>query len=31
MNLILNYFFLCAVSFGIVSAFYIGLKTIKLI
>ena len=31
MTLILNYLILCGLMFGVVSALYVGLKTIKLI
>jgi hypothetical protein len=31
MTLILNYLILCGLMFGLVTALYIGLKTIKLI
>ena len=31
MSLILNYLILCAFMFGVVTALYVGLKTIKLI
>jgi hypothetical protein len=31
MTLFLNYFILCGLMFGIVTALYLGLKTIKLI
>ena len=31
MNTILSYFVLCGLMFGLVTALYIGLKTIKLI
>jgi len=31
MNLILNYFILCGLMFGLVTVLYLGLKTIKLI
>jgi hypothetical protein len=31
MTLILNYFILCGLMFGIVAGLYVGLKTIKLI
>lgn len=31
MNLILNYVILCGFTFGLVSALYLTLKTIKLI
>jgi len=31
MNTIINYFILCGLMFGVVTALYLGLKTIKLI
>jgi uncharacterized membrane protein YqaE (UPF0057 family) len=31
MNVILNYLILCGFMFGLVTALYVGLKTIKLI
>ena len=31
MTVVLNYLILCGFMFGVVSALYIGLKTIKLI
>jgi len=31
MNTVLSYFALCGLMFGVVSALYLGLKTIKLI
>ena len=31
MTLVLDYFILCGFMFGVVTALYIGLKTIKLI
>jgi hypothetical protein len=31
MTLILNYLILCGLMFGLVTALYLGLKTIKLI
>jgi len=31
MNVILNYFILSGLMFGVVTALYLGLKTIKLI
>ena len=31
MTTILNYLILCALMFGVVTALYLGLKTIKLI
>jgi hypothetical protein len=31
MSLFLNYFILCGLMFGFVTALYVGLKTIKLI
>ena len=31
MSIVLNYLILCGLMFGVVTALYVGLKTIKLI